>query len=336
MARGTPLPLSHRLAWSASRADVATSFIAVRDAEGRARFGLAVAAHPSRALPGFRLARVERLDPAVDPASCARALDALTSWARRLRSRTLRVYVELFSRDAPARVSLAAHLRRRGFTRSAHPRSYSETLLVDLSGTEEQIFARLHATGRRHVRAVARAPVALQPISDVGLAPRLDELMRETFARTGGRYQAENWASIIDLSTREPGLSRVIGLFAAGSHLPASLLAFAWGRMNGDHADYAAGASTRASDVRTPLGYGTIWDLMRWAKREGAAYFDLGGITAGTHDSADPLGGISDFKRYFGGVVAEVGEEWALEPTRLAVTASAVVRAVGKLAGVRS
>jgi hypothetical protein len=203
---------------------------------------------------------------------------------------------------------------------------------MDLAGDEEQIFARLHATGRRHVRAVARAPVELRPITDPVLAPRLDALVRDAFTRTGGRYEPEDWTAIVSLSAREPHLSRVVGLFKTGSQGAEALLSFAWGRMHGDHADYAAGASTRAADVRAPLGYGTIWDLVRWAKREGASYFDLGGITEGRHGSDDPLGGISDFKRYFGGTVAEVGEEWMLEPNPLAARLARSLAKVAALA----
>lgn len=318
------------MAWADARPDVATWFVAVHDAAGAARHGVAFTAHRSRALPGFRLLRAERVDPAIDPPAMLRALRAIADLARRPLSRVLRVYVELFCRDAATRASLPAVLREIGFRPAAHLRSYRQTLLIDLAGDEEQIFARLHATGRRHIRAVARAPVEVRAVTDPGLAPRLEALMRETFERTGGRYLPEDWPAIVRLSAREPHLSRVAGLFRSDAPAPQSLLSFAWGRMHGDHADYTAGASTRLSDVRTPLGYGTIWDLVRWAKREGATYFDLGGITAGTHGSDDPLGGISDFKRYFGGAMVEVGEEWTLEPHPLAARLAGALSRVAR------
>jgi hypothetical protein len=286
---------------------------------------MAVTSHRSRALPGFRLLRAERVDPASDTAAANCALQTIADLARRPLSRVLRVYIELFSRDDRARASAAAALRASGFRRAPEHRSYRETLFIDLSGDEERVFARLHATGRRHVRAVGRAPVEIRPITDPSLAPRLEILLRETFARTHGTYVGENWPAIVRFSEREPGLSRIAGLFRSDDPGPDGLLAFAWGRMHGDHADYATGASTRPSDIRTPLGYGTIWDLVRWAKREGATWFDLGGITPGTHGSDDPLGGISDFKRYFGGTFDEVGDEWILEPHSIAAKVAAIV-----------
>jgi hypothetical protein len=48
----------------------------------------------------------------------------------------------------------------------------------------------------------------------------------------------------------------------------------------------------------------------------------LGGITAGSFargrgvDGEDRLGGISDFKRHFGGTEEHVSEQWLLEPRR--------------------
>jgi lipid II:glycine glycyltransferase (peptidoglycan interpeptide bridge formation enzyme) len=62
------------------------------------------------------------------------------------------------------------------------------------------------------------------------------------------------------------------------------------------------------------MAYPLAWDLIRWARGQGAVIFDFGGISAGTAESDDPLGGISDFKRRFTDRVERVGEEWVYEP----------------------
>jgi lipid II:glycine glycyltransferase (peptidoglycan interpeptide bridge formation enzyme) len=70
-----------------------------------------------------------------------------------------------------------------------------------------------------------------------------------------------------------------------------------------------------------------MWDLIVWAKRTGARLFDFGGITRGTHSDEDPLGGISDFKRYFSRQIVPVREEWVLNHhTRRAAVVAAVHR----------
>ena len=50
------------------------------------------------------------------------------------------------------------------------------------------------------------------------------------------------------------------------------------------------------------------------SRRQDTAWFDFGGITAGSHGADDKLGGISDFKRYFSKEIVGVGQEWSLEP----------------------
>lgn len=333
---GVPLPLMHRLAWQSVQPATATWFIAVREDEGRCRFGASVQVARSRALPGHLLLRVERLDPAIDFDASAVALGALTEAARRRWPRVLRASVELYSRDADARKAVAALLRELGFRRADQARMYRRTAIVDLNGSEDDIFARLHKTARRNVRAVTKGGVEVRAIVDRGLGPRMDALIRDAFARTGGMYHRQNWEAIIDLSAREPDLSHVAGLFRTGVEGPESLLAFEWACMHGDHAQSLAAGSTRPQDTRVALAYALVWDVIRWARARGARYLDFGGLTAGTLGSGDRLGGISDFKRSFGASAVEVGDEWTLEPHQLAARlAAGVNRAAALLRRVR-
>jgi len=123
-----------------------------------------------------------------------------------------------------------------------------------------------------------------------------------------------DWPSIIKLSRCHPTTSRILGLFRTDSEEPGSLLAFAWSRHHGDHADYAVAASTRKTDLRIPFGYALLWDLICWAKRNGATWFDLAGVTSDRVAENELTAGISKFKRYFSERVVEVGDEWRLEP----------------------
>jgi hypothetical protein len=134
-----------------------------------------------------------------------------------------------------------------------------------------------------------------------------------------------DWPAVLAATRADPGLSRVVGLFRTDVEGDAALLAYTWGRHHGDHAEYHVGASTRDPAIRTPLAYPLMWELITWARRTGARWFDLGGVTAGGGD--DPLGGISDFKRYFSERVEEVGEEWELEPH---AARAALARAIGR------
>ena len=88
--------------------------------------------------------------------------------------------------------------------------------------------------------------------------------------------------------------------------------AFLWVCNHGDHVEYRAAGSTRRTDVRIPYGYLLAWEMIQWAKAEGAEWFDMGGVTLADGDQPE-LEGISRFKRYFSRNVVEVGAEWELE-----------------------
>jgi hypothetical protein len=317
------IPLSHRYAWALVNTRSLSWFIAVKESDGRCCLGCGIDVTRSRALPGHLVLRVEKFGSpnSNDTDLCLRAL---ADYARS-HSRILRIHLEVFSRDPSIRKRIGCTASDLGFRRSIKNRLYTTTVVVDLVPDETEIFASLHPTARRHIRCVGKHPVALGVITDRSYAQRLSSLLREAIARTGGRTPSYDWATIIGFSNRHPELSRLVGLYRTDRTGPESLLAYAWGRVHGDHADYAAAASTRQMDFKMPLGYALAWDLICWAKMRGATWFDFGGITPGHFGKADPLGGISDFKRYFSKEVVTVGEEWILEPHPLKAKLAGIV-----------
>ncbi len=325
---GIRMPFSHRLAVARSMTGVDPRFIVVRDGSGRCRAGLAVEVAASRALPGHKLLRVRHCGAGLnDPIDRTTLFQGLQKLSRQ--SRALSVNVELFTRDAALRAGLDSTLATLGF-RSVEPRSYVETIGVDVTPDRNDILASFKPNARRSIKTLANQAVSVRPIEDTTLAPRLASLLAETMARTGGHVKPDDWAGRIELSRAEPTLSRMVGLFRSDSSGPESLLAFAWGCHHGDHVVYEAGASTRLSEIKVPLLYGLMWDLIIWAKDTGASWYDFGGVTAGrANDPNDPLGGISDFKRKFSTTVLTVGSEWRFEPYP---TRSRVARSIGALA----
>jgi hypothetical protein len=330
LALGEILPLSHRCVWPHTQRDVSSWFLGIRDQTGRALYGFAIDVHHSRALPGHLILRVERFGPSVSPEAKEAGVRALSAYAKK-HFWILRVHVEVFSHSMAIREDVADIVSNLGFTRNVNPRMYAKTVAIDLRSDETQILAGLGATARRHIRAASKHPVGVQPIEDPRYAQQMTALHGETMKRTGGRADEYDWSKIIELSRDYPQLSRITGVFRTDIAGPDSLLAFAWGRFHGDNVDYAVAASTRTTNLKIPLGYAAAWDLMRWAKANGATWFDFGGITSGSHGNpADPLGGISDFKRSFSKNVVRVGEEWVLEPNflraQLANTISSAAR----------
>lgn len=310
---GHPLPLPHRCDWVPCRPGTASWFFAVTDAHDQCIGGFAAEAAPSRALPGHLILRIERFGIALPPEARPIAVAALAH-ASRHQQRVLRLHVEVFTPELAVQQELASLFQAHGFQQARELRSYPRTVAIDLRPAEPEILASFHATARRHIRALEKHPVAVRPIAEECWADRLSALYQETMRRTGGGSQERPWARCIALSRQQPAWSRLVGLFRTDRDGPESLLAFAWGCHHGDHAHYDAAASTRQTDLKLPLAYPLVWDLLCWAKRHGAAWFDFGGITSGTCGSGDALGGISDFKRYFSRNEIEVGAEWVFEP----------------------
>ncbi len=304
--------------------EVPSAIAALRAHSGSYLGAVGVALNASRALPGHQIWRVDRVTDVLDPLDAARLLGAVAAEARR-RMRVLRLEVSVTSRSDAFRRALSAQLAQAQFQKIPARRTYDYTLVLDLDG-EDEMLAGLSRQTRRNIRATERQPVTVRPIVDPALAPRMTELMRETLARTGGTYQPVDWSGAMRLSAAVPDRSRLVGMFRTDADGPEALLAFSWGMHHGDHAVYDAGASTRATDVRIAMAYPLIWDLVVWARRGGAKWFDFGGVSRPEPGAEDPLAGISDFKRSFSRQVEEVGDEYVIE---LAPIRSAVARAFG-------
>ncbi len=309
--RGAALPLTSRVAWERHHRPTVSWFVTVRDEAGEACGGIAIRGGWSRAIPNHLILRAVRVGDGVPSNVLRAALSGLARLAREV-PRVLRAHVELFSRDTSVRGLGGRILAEEGFRPVTRSRDYTRTLAVNLDGTEEEIFRRLHATARRHVRAAKKRDVCVATVSDLRYVERMRRLTRETFSRTGGQEDGFDPKAAILLSNEAPHVSRIVGLFDDRLRPEDALLAFAWGHNHGGNAQYEAAASTRSTDLRMPLAYVLIWDLIVWAHRHRVTWFDLGGATQA--QEGDPMRGIMDFKRYFARNEVEVGEEWVLEP----------------------
>jgi hypothetical protein len=323
---GVNLPLVHRSIWARAHRSVESWFISVRDARGKCSYGFAAEVTRSRAVPGHLILRVPRFGFATPYEGAMNAgLVGLAALSKNA-GRVLRLHVELFTPDENVRSTIGGLARRSGFHPSNSPRHYTNTIAIDLTPTESDILASFSKYTRKNIRRIEKEAFAVKPIVDPCHGHRMNALLAETMRRTGGAYTLEDWASRIEMCHRYPSLSRLTGLFRTDVKGPEALVAFVWACANGDHVEYCTTASTRIEGSRLPLTYALAWDLIRWGKSIGAQWFDFGGVTMGSYDNvADPLAGISDFKRSFSKNVIRVGEEWVLEPHPLRAKFASIV-----------
>ena len=306
-----PGMLPHRLDWLKATASNRTWWLAVRDLEQRPVASFGVSWFPTRALPGHRLLRLERLRFAPDPGPAEAAVQYLVNVARQ-DGRTVNLTVEPFFADPVERDRGRAVLEEAGLRLAYGTRMYANTVRIDLTPQPEEILSRFHPTARRHIRAVTKRQVEIRLIQDSAIAARLDEISTETFARTDASAEQEPWPALIAYCRAHPSLARLVSLVRTDQLGPKAVVAFALGVNHGDHVEYAAAGSTRPPDLRMPFGYALAWDLICWARTVGARWFDFGGIGAASAED-DERRGIHGFKKMFGSDVVEVRQEWSFE-----------------------
>jgi hypothetical protein len=327
--QGVVLPFAQRAEWLRMFGYPDSTLLVAADENHSAHAAVAIAIGRSRTLPGHRIYKIERFGATESPEAADQLLSAIADAARTDR-RCIRVRIELFERDPHLRQRLAYTLKELGFVKSEKPESYVRTPCLDLSPSEEELFAKVAASARRNVRAPMKRGFELAHLDDSGYAERIEQLIDEAYRRTGGKPRRLPWKEILGASRTTPNRSRVVGLLTPNDKSPAGLVSFAWGCVNGNYVTYEAGASTRHHGVgNLAVAYAPLWNLIAWAKRQGAAWFDFGGVSEAAGVPHDPLAGIADFKRFFSGHIIEVGEQWILEPRRIrAMIARALSAAV--------
>jgi hypothetical protein len=308
---GVALPLFHRLPWVELSPPEYSRLVVVRDDFGRVLGGVAIRIDKSRVLAGHRYMRVTRLGEGLPRESWEPIVAALAKLVRE-ETKVLRLSVRVFSRAHGAEIG--ALLERHGFHRESHPTAYRKTLSIDLRPEAEKILAGLNKSARKNLRDADRSPLCVRTITDTKYVERINSLELMAIRRTQGTCGTQDWPSVMRLSREHPELSRIVGLFLSEDELePEALVGFAWGCMNGTSGEYRAGGTVHIPNLKVSISHRLVRDLILWSKREGAEWFDMGGVTVGepvTH----PLHGVSVFKRHFTHDVEDVGEEWSVEP----------------------
>jgi len=179
------------------------------------------------------------------------------------------------------------------------PRS---TLVVDLQGSEEDVFNRMKPKTRYNIRLAGRKEVLVHPSDDIGNFYRIMTVtsQREAFHVHSLAYYQRAYELFHPKGMWE--------LFVADfqGHTLAAVMVFAFGRS----AFYFYGASGDMERNRKPT-YPLQWEAIRWAQRQGCTEYDMWGIPDEATDIEDDeaearedgLWGVYRFKRGFGGSI---------------------------------
>lgn len=252
-----------------------------------------------RLAPGLTLAYVPK-GPVVDLTRtdlCSPLFGALDSVCR-----AERAFVVKLEPDLPASPELTASLGRTGFLASEQAIQPRRTIVVDVTGSEDQILQRMKSKTRYNIRLAQRKGVEVHigNQEDVHAFNRLMEVTgeRDRFGVHSPAYYHEAYRALVGADLARLFLATYEGQPIAG------LLACACGRK----AWYMYGASGDEHRSRMPA-YALQWAAIRWARWRGCAFYDLWGVPdedletleAQFTERHDGLWGVYRNKRGYGG-----------------------------------
>jgi peptidoglycan pentaglycine glycine transferase (the first glycine) len=196
-----------------------------------------------------------------------------------------------------------------GFTSAGEPIQPRRTVVIDLTGSEEEWLARMKQKTRYNVRLAEKKGITIRETQDLDA---FYQMMQITGERDGfGVHSLEYFTRAYQLFY-PAGMCALLMAEYAG-HPLAGLMVFA----RGQRAWYFYGASNDEERNRMPT-YFLQWEAMRWARAHGCTAYDLWGVPDADEpvlednfmDRSDGLWGVYRFKRGFGGELKRTAGAW--------------------------
>lgn len=206
-------------------------------------------------------------------------------------------------------------LKGNGWLFSSDQIQFRNTVYIDVSGSEEEMLARMKQKTRYNVRLAEKKGVNVR-VGTLADLPLLFKMYAETSLRDGftirneGYYQ-EVWeafmkrSEVIPEPSAEPLIAEV-----DGKPIAAIIVFFFAGR-----AYYLYGMSFEAHREKMP-NYLLQWEAMRRAKVRGCSVYDLWGAPD-QFNEGDSMWGVFRFKEGLGGQVIRTLGAWDYPASRI-------------------
>jgi peptidoglycan pentaglycine glycine transferase (the first glycine) len=203
-------------------------------------------------------------------------------------------------------------LKRRGWRFSSDQIQFRNTVMIDLSTSEDEMLARMKQKTRYNIRLADKKGVAVRTGGPDDLS-MLYKMYAETSVRDGFVIRDENyyktvWGTFMSLSTvyGKPSAQPLIAE-VDGEPIAAIFVFYFAGR-----AYYIYGMSRETHREKMP-NYLLQWEAMRRAKAAGCAVYDLWGAPDEFKES-DGMWGVFRFKQGLGGQVLRTLGAWDYTP----------------------
>jgi len=204
---------------------------------------------------------------------------------------------------------LVTALGRRGWVFSTDQIQFRNTVLIDLSASEDEILARMKQKTRYNVRLAERKEVVVR-LGTLDDLPMLYRMYAETSVRDGfvirdEGYYGTVWKSFMEGEMAEPLIAEVNG------EPLAAIFVFYFA----DRAYYVYGMSRPVQREKMPA-YLLQWEGMKRARARGCRIYDLWGAPD-VFDESDGMWGVFRFKWGLGGEVVRTLGAWDYPPNGL-------------------
>ena len=254
-----------------------------------------------------------------------RVLDDLQSFAKKQGAIFLKLDPDVvLGRGVPASVdevtensgqAVRSDLKRRGWVEASDQIQFRNTVMVDLSASEEDILMRMKQKTRYNVRLAEKKGVTVRVGTQEDL-PALYKMYAETSVRDGfvirdeGYYMTvwKTYMSKVESQRSEPSAVPLIAEVDGEAVAAIFLFMFA-GR-----GYYVYGMSRNAHREKMPT-YLLQWAAMKYAKAHGCLTYDLWGAPD-VFDESDSMWGVYRFKEGLGGEVVRTLGAYDFTPSR--------------------
>jgi len=207
--------------------------------------------------------------------------------------------------------TIMSDLKRRGWGYASDQIQFKNTVLIDLSPTEEELLARMKQKTRYNIRLAEKKGVSLR-VGESGDLGMLYKMYAETSVRDGFVIRDEGYYQTVwnlFMNSHEPTCEPLIAEVNAEPVAAIFVFYFA------SRAYYVYGMSRDAHREKMP-SYLLQWEAMKRAKARGCVTYDLWGAPD-VFDESDSMWGVYRFKDGLGGKVVRTLGAWDYAPSPL-------------------
>ncbi len=210
--------------------------------------------------------------------------------------------------------AVMSDLKRRGWVYSSDQIQFRNSVLVDLTTSEDEILMRMKPKTRYNVRLAGKKGVTVRVGTENDL-PLLYKMYAETSVRDGFVIRNEEYYMTVwklFMQTAVSGQPSAVPLIAEVDGEPvAAIFLF----MFAGRGYYVYGMSRNAHREKMPT-YLLQWEAMRHAKTNGCTAYDLWGAPE-VFDESDSMWGVYRFKEGLGGEVVRTLGAYDFAPNKL-------------------